>query len=87
VRWRVIVDTADEAGFVTNGAVREGGGKHTLTARSLVLFEQQAGTADEARDVRGRRMMGDVRAVVKSATDRMRDAIVRREPTERGNVL
>jgi hypothetical protein len=51
------------------------------------LFEQQGGTADEARDVRGRRRMGDVRAVMKNAADRMRDAIARREPTEKGNVL
>jgi hypothetical protein len=87
VRWRQLIDTADESGFVTDGLVRTGGGAHTLPARSLALFEQQGGTADEARDVRGRRMMCDVRAVLKNAADRMRDAIARREPTEQGNVL
>ena len=87
VRWRLIIDTADEAGFVENGAVLPGGGAHTLTARSLVLFEQQGGTADEARDVRGRRMMGEMRAAVKNAADRVREAIGRREPVEPGKVL
>jgi isoamylase len=87
VRWRLIIDTAEDTGFVDNGVIREGGGAHTLVARSLVLFEQQGGTADEARDVRGRRVMGDVRAAMKSAADWMRDLTARKEPTERGNVL
>jgi glycogen operon protein len=56
VRWRLLIDTAVESGFVENGALLEGGGRHKLTARSFALFEQQAGTADEARDVRGRRV-------------------------------
>ena len=60
VRWRLLVDTADEAGFVADGAVGEAGGQHRLVARSLALFEQQGGTADEARAVRGRRT-GDTR--------------------------
>jgi glycogen operon protein len=55
VRWRVLIDTAEETGFVENGAVRKGTGQHTLKARSCILFEQQGGTVDEARDVRGRR--------------------------------
>jgi hypothetical protein len=52
----VLIDTMDEAGFVENGAVREGGSTHKVAARSAALFEQQGGTADEARDVRGRRL-------------------------------
>jgi glycogen operon protein len=55
VRWRLLIDTADEAGFVERGAVREGGSRHKLTARSFALFQQEAGTGDEARAVRGRR--------------------------------
>jgi glycogen operon protein len=62
VRWRLLIDTADEAGFVAEGPLREGGSRHKLTARSLALFEQQAGTGDEARDVRGRRTPGESRA-------------------------
>ena len=61
VRWRLLLDTAEETGFVKNGVLREGGGQHRLTARSLALFQQEAGTADEARDVRGRRT-GETRA-------------------------
>lgn len=55
VRWRLLVDTADENGFVSAGPVLGGGGTHKMTARSFALFEQQGGTRDEARDVRGRR--------------------------------
>lgn len=55
VRWRLMIDTADENGFVTDGPTREGGGRHLLKARSLAVFEQQGGTGEEARDVRGRR--------------------------------
>jgi glycogen operon protein len=87
VRWRLILDTATENGFVEGGAIREGGGRHTLTARSLALFEQQGGTADEARDVRGRRMIGDVRSAVRTAAERVREVVVRREPPEPGSVL
>jgi isoamylase len=61
VRWRLIMDTADERGFVEEGVLREGGGRHRLRARSLALFQQEAGTADEARDVRGRRVKGGAR--------------------------
>jgi isoamylase len=61
VRWRLLIDTADEAGFVEQGAVCAGAGRHKLTARSLALFEQQGGTADEARDVRNRRVPGQSR--------------------------
>ena len=86
VQWRLILDTADEAGFVANGAVREGGGPHTLTSRSMAIFEQQAGTPDEARDVRGRRMK-DMGTAMRTAAERVREVIVRREPSEKGNVL
>jgi glycogen operon protein len=58
VRWRLVIDTAAETGFVENGVVHEGGGRHKLAARSFALFEQQAGTPDEAREVRGRRAAG-----------------------------
>jgi isoamylase len=61
VRWCLLVDTADERGFLDDGPVRAGAGRHKLTARSLVLFEQQAGTADEAREVRVRRTAGTSR--------------------------
>jgi isoamylase len=59
VRWRLLIDTAVETGFVENGAVLEGGAQHKLIARSFALFEQQAGTADEAREVRGRRVASE----------------------------
>jgi isoamylase len=55
VRWRLVIDTAEETGFVEEGKIGAGGATHMLTARSLALFEQQGGTADEARDVRVRR--------------------------------
>src|SRR5687768_3056293 len=87
VRWRLILDTASETGFVEDSLIREGGGRHKLTARSLALFEQQGGTADEARDVRGRRMLGDVRNAMKNAAERVREVVVRREPPEGGRVL
>ena len=58
VRWRLLLDTAQETGFVANGIVRDGGSRHRLTARSLAIFQQEAGTADEVRDVRGRRVSG-----------------------------
>jgi glycogen operon protein len=56
VRWRVLIDTATEEGFVADGPRGNGGGRHRLTSRSLVLFQQDAGTSDEARDIKGRRM-------------------------------
>lgn len=87
VRWRLIIDTAVETGFVDDGVALDGGAIHTLVARSVAVFEQQGGTADEARDVRGRRTMGNVRAVMKNAAERVREAIVRREPSEQGKVL
>src|ERR1043166_4462459 len=67
VRWRLLIDTADERGFVDDGIIRNGGDRHKLTARSLGLYEQQGGTADEARDVRGRRTADMARALMKNA--------------------
>jgi len=61
VRWRLILDTAEESGFVQDGVLREGGGQHKLTARSLAIFQLEAGTGDEARDIRGRRIAGPTR--------------------------
>jgi glycogen operon protein len=87
VRWQVVLDTAEETGFVDGGIVREGGARHKLIARSLVLFEQRAGTADEARDVRGRRIMRDVHAAVKNAAERVKGVIVRPASPEKGRVL
>jgi isoamylase len=87
VRWRVVVDTAEETGFVEHGPTRAGGDTHAIVARSLVLFEQRGGTADEAREVRGRRMMREVHAAMMSAAERVRGAVTRPEPTEKGQVL
>jgi isoamylase len=50
VRWRLILDTAEEDGFLEHGVRRVGGMKHTLRARSLVLFQKELGTDTEARD-------------------------------------
>jgi len=61
VRWRLLLDTAEETGWVENGAMLAGGASHKLRARSLAFFEQQAGTADEAREVRVRRVAGESR--------------------------
>jgi glycogen operon protein len=49
VRWRPIVDTADEAGFVEGRPALQGGGRHRLTARSLAVFQQDEGSDDDAR--------------------------------------
>jgi glycogen operon protein len=85
-RWRLRIDTADEAGFVEANVVGNGGSQHRMASRSLALFEQQGGTADEARDVRHRRV-GAARSAVKSAADRFRDAFARRESPDPGNVV
>jgi hypothetical protein len=87
VRWRVLIDTAEESGFMDNGALRPGGGQHLLRARSVAVFEQQGGTADEARELRTRRMFDATRSAFKNATDRFKDTVVRREPAEPGQVL
>jgi glycogen operon protein len=49
VRWRPIIDTADEAGFVEGRPALEGGGRHLLPARSLAVFQQDEGSDDDAR--------------------------------------
>ncbi len=55
-RWKLILDTAEEDGFLEHGVRRVGGMKHRLRARSLVLFIMEMGTHTEARDAtRGRR--------------------------------
>jgi isoamylase len=87
VRWRVLIDTAEEEGFMDNGALRPGGSQHLLRARSVAVFEQQGGTADEARELRTRRMFDATRSALKNATDRFKDTVVRREPAEPGQVL
>jgi glycogen operon protein len=87
VRWRVLIDTAEESGFMDNGVLRPGGSQHLLRARSVAVFEQQGGTADEARELRTRRMFGATRAALKNATDRFKDTVVRREPAQPGKVL
>lgn len=62
VRWRLLIDTAEETGFVKGGVIREAAGEHRMHARSFALFEQQAGTGEEARDIRGRRVAVGARA-------------------------
>ncbi|HVU35592.1 MAG TPA: glycogen debranching protein GlgX [Opitutaceae bacterium] len=49
-RWRLILDTAEEDGFLQHGVRRVGGMKHRLRARSLALFMMEEGTHTEARD-------------------------------------
>ena len=49
-RWRLILDTAEEAGFLEHGVRRVGGMKHRLRARSLALFRLEEGTPTETRD-------------------------------------
>ena len=51
VRWRQIIDTAEESGFATRRIVREGGGLHNLPARSLALFQQEEGSTADARNL------------------------------------
>jgi isoamylase len=49
-RWRAILDTAEEDGFLEHGVRRVGGMKHRLRARSVALFIMEMGTHTEARD-------------------------------------
>jgi hypothetical protein len=58
-----------------------------MAARSLALFEQQGGTADEARDVRHRRVVSGARSAVKNATDRLRETLKHRESLDPGQVV
>ncbi|HWL14809.1 MAG TPA: glycogen debranching protein GlgX [Opitutus sp.] len=51
VRWRQILDTASEYGFIDEPMVlRQGGDAHVLPAHSMALFQQETGTGDEARN-------------------------------------
>jgi isoamylase len=50
VRWRQVLDTACETGFIEGGVKRNGGARHVLPANSMTLFQQESGTADEARN-------------------------------------
>jgi isoamylase len=50
VRWRHILDTAVETGFFEGGVRRNGGARHVLPANSMSLFQQEAGTTEEARN-------------------------------------
>jgi glycogen operon protein len=54
VQWRLLIDTADEAGFVAGAPMFNGAQEHTMTARSFCLFEQATGSDDEARTIRSR---------------------------------
>jgi hypothetical protein len=49
VRWRQIIDTTNERGFVEDGLSPKGGEKYLLTAHSLTLFQQETGSVAEAR--------------------------------------
>jgi glycogen operon protein len=51
VRWRQVIDTAVETGFVEQKIVREGGGAHILPARSFALFQQDEGSTADARNL------------------------------------
>ena len=62
VRWRLLLDTKEETGWIDQGVIENGGGSRLMIARSFNLFEQQGGTVEEARDVRGRRLLRDSRA-------------------------
>jgi len=60
VRWKQLIDTEWEGGFLDGGAaavVLTGGKKHSLPDRSLAVFEQVTGSADDARKLR--RTKGD----------------------------
>ncbi len=48
--WRLMLDTAEESGFLEHGVRRVGGMKHKVRDRSLVLFRLEEGTHTEARD-------------------------------------
>jgi glycogen operon protein len=51
VRWHQLIDTANETGFVKPGRARAGGRAFFLPSRSLALFEQAVGSAEEARKI------------------------------------
>lgn len=49
VRWKLILNTTEEAGFVDNGPEVVGGDKHVLGDRSMCIFQQAEGSDDQAR--------------------------------------
>ena len=49
VRWRHVIDTADETGFVEGDSFADAGGEKTLPAHSLALYIQAEGTDADAR--------------------------------------
>jgi isoamylase len=51
VAWRHVIDTTEEAGFLTSVPVLTAGVQHRLTAHSFSLFEQDRGSDEEARDL------------------------------------
>jgi glycogen operon protein len=51
VQWRLILDTADEDGFLAEPVIVKGGQERVMTARSFCLFEQAEGSDAEAREV------------------------------------
>ncbi|HEU5081648.1 MAG TPA: glycogen debranching protein GlgX [Opitutaceae bacterium] len=50
VRWKLVLDTArDDDAFIETGSIVQGGGRHTLGYRSVVVFQQSEGSDDQAR--------------------------------------
>ncbi len=58
VRWRLVIDTAEETGFVEKRDVGAGGGTHVLSARSLAVFQQEEGSTADARNLSHARRPG-----------------------------
>lgn len=86
VRWRLLLDTADEHGFVEQGRTCQGGATHLLTAISVALFEQETGTGDEARSGWARRIaqrVGSFTAAVGAPPATRSPAGTRRNPDPR----
>jgi glycogen operon protein len=54
VKWRRIIDTALEEGFVSESPLLDGGKEYTMTMRSFCLFEQVSGSDEQARAVHSR---------------------------------
>jgi hypothetical protein len=54
VSWELILDTANEDGFVAGGPVAAAGQPHLLSARSLCVFRRSAAGAGETKPTAGR---------------------------------
>jgi len=54
VQWRLLINTADEDGFVRDVAELKGGQDFVMTSRSFCLFEQASGSDAEAREIPSR---------------------------------